>query len=248
MQGYANWQVPLWVDNNRSKKYFDIPLGSKFEISSPISVNGLWEVSYISKDKVYLGWLEDRYLEYYNQVLPTNVVDIEGLQTPELNDAQQYIIWDGVKQVNLCGELCVAQTLKLPLIDILTKWKSVDPPFYKRIFGAGKATGTVHDDIIRMYGLFGRMAQRINLKKYTPRQLSNLVEQYRGVTVSVHLNTVTGALNGSGVLHWVNVLEVVVERVDMGWVRLYNPYSNGEELYSWREFLATTRQPYGVLA
>jgi len=43
------------------------------------------------------------------------------------------------------------------------------------------------------------------------------------------------------------VMEVITERNNMGWVRLYNPYNNGEEWYSWREFLATTRAVYGVI-
>ena len=93
----------------------------------------------------------------------------------------------------------------------------------------------------------GQTSQLIKLPKYTPRIFSEIVKANKGVIVSTHLNTITGALNGGGVGHWVTVREVVVERMDMGWVRVYNPYSNSEEIYSWREFLLTTRAPYGVI-
>lgn len=248
MIGYSNWQAPLYKDESRSVKHLDIPLYARFEVLSPISVNGLWQVEYVSNGKTLIGYIEDRFMEWYEQGMPNEIVDIESLQTPELNDAQQYIFWDGIKQTNMCGEMCVADVLKIPLIDVLTKWRTVDPPFYKRIFPSGKkATGTIHDDIIKMYGLFGHTARRINLPKYTPRIFSELVKNSNGVTVSVHLNTQTGALNGGGVLHWVNVLEVVTERLDMGHVLIYNPFGNAHEWYSWREFLATTRSPYGVI-
>lgn len=249
MQAYSSWQTPLYKDVDRKSKYFDVPLNARFDTVSPISVNGLWEIEYLSKDKLYTGWIEDKYLEFYNHNLHTNVVDLEGIQTPELNDAQQYIFWDGFKRVNMCGELCVAETLKLPLVDILTKWETVDAPFYKRVVPPNKRdVGTVHDDLIRLYGLFGHTAQRLNLKKYTPRLFSELVQNTKRVTVSTRLNTQTGALNGSGILHWCNVVEVIVEGIDMGWVVLYNPFGNRHELYSWREFLATTKSPYGVIA
>lgn len=248
MIGYLNWQAPLWRDESRTTKYFDIPLFGRFEVLSPISVNGMWQIEYISNGKTVTGWLQDKYMEHYVQTLPSNVVDIAALQTPEVNDAAQYIIWDGFKQTNMCGELCVAQIMKVPLIDVLAKWKTVDLPFYRRIFKAtAKATGTGAEDLVKMLGLMGQTSRLINLQKYTPRIFSEIVKANKGVIVSTHLNTITGALNGGGVLHWVNVLEVVVERMDMGWVRVYNPYSNGEEIYSFREFLLTTRAPYGVI-
>lgn len=249
MNAYTNWQAPLFKDESRRAKHLDIPLYGRFLVLSPIAVNGLWLAEYVSNGKTLTGYIEDRFMEWYEEGMPSEIVDIEGLQTPELNDAQQYIIWDGFKQVNMCGELCVANVLNIPLIDILVKWKTVDLPFYKRIFPANKkATGTIHDDIIKMYGLFGQTARRITLPKYTPRIFSELVKASKGVTVSVRLNTQTGALKGEGVLHWVNVLEVVPERLDMGHVLVYNPFGNAHEWYSWREFLATTRSPYGVVA
>lgn len=249
MQAYSNWQAPLYKNVDRIGKYFDLPLNSRFDTVSPIAVNGLWEIEYISKDKLYVGWLDDKYLEFYNQSLPSNVVDLDGIQTPDLNDAQQYIFWDGFKRVNMCGELCVAETLKLPLVDILVKWKSVDLPLYKRIVPVNQRdTGTGPDDLIKLYGVFGQTARKIDLKKYTPRLFSELVQDNKRVTVSTHLNTVSGALNGRGILHWCNVVEVFVEGIDMGWVTLYNPFMNRYEKYSWREFIATTRSPYGVIA
>lgn len=249
MQAYSNWQAPLYKSNARKTKYFDLPLNSRFDTVSPTPINGLWEIEFVSNGKVHNGWLDDKYLEFYNQSLPTNIVDLDGIQTPELNDAQQYIFWDGFKRVNMCGELCVAESLKLPLVDILVKWKSVDPSLYKRIVPVNQRdTGTGPEDIIKLYNLFGQTSRVIDLEKFTPRVFSEMVQDSRRVTVSTHLNTVSGALNGGGILHWCNIIDVFVEGIDMGWVTLYNPFMNRHERYSWREFIATTRSPYGVIA
>ena len=50
-----------------------------------------------------------------------------------------------------------------------------------------------------------------------------------------------------GVLHWV-VLETVMPEGMGGLVHLYNPFTNGMEMYSWGELVASMGQPYGVVA
>lgn len=245
MKSYANWQCPLYKDETRKSKYFDIPLYGRFDTVSPISVNGLWEVEYLSKGKLYTGFIEDRFMEWYLQNMPNNIVDLSPIQTIEPYDGEQYVIWDGKKQYNMCGQICVASILGIPLEELLTQWKEKDPVFYKRIMGGNGSTTS--EDLIKLLGLFGRTSSRLTIPKYTPRLFSELVRENVGVIVSVHLNTVTGALNGSGVLHWAKVLEVYPERLDMGQVLVYNPFGNAEEWYGWREFLATTRSVYGVV-
>ncbi len=243
MESYCNWQTPLWRDETRTTKYFDLPLNSRFRVISPMAVNGLWQVEYNDK----IGWIQDKYLEEYIENLPTNCVDLSGIQTAETNDAQQYIIWDGQKQVNMCGEICAAYIMQIPLDELLIRWKQNSPPLYKRIFGAGKARGTGAEELVELFGIFGYISTTLKLQKYTPRLFADMVARQKGIIVSCHLNTQTGALNGSGVLHWCVVKEVIVDRVDMGWVTVFNPFGNAEERYSWREFLATTRSPYGVV-
>lgn len=245
MEAYCNWQAPLWRDESKKAKFFDLPLNSRFDVISPMPVNGLWQVEYTLNGKVAVGYIEDRFMEHYVRTLPFDLVDMGGLQTPDPNDAQQNIILDGKKRVNMCGQMCTAYVMDKPLDEIFNVWRVKDVPFYKRIFGGNGTTST--DDLIKIFGLFGYVAKPLKLVKYTPRIFSELVNTSRGVIVSTHLNTITGALNGGGALHWCVVMEVIPERMDMGWVRLFNPYGNGEEWYSWREFLATTRAPYGVV-
>lgn len=245
MKAYSNWQAPLWKDETKRIKYFDVPLYGRFEVLSPMAVNNLWRVEYVSKGTTYQGYIEDRFMEWYVQDMPYDIVDLTGIQTLEPYDGEQYVWWDTKKQYNMCGQICVADILDIPLEEVLTKWKTLDVPFYKRVMGSSGATN--NDDLIRLLGLFGRSAQRLVLSKYTPRLFGELVNKSKGVIVSVHLNTQTGALNGSGVLHWVRVIGVEPERLDMGHVLVYNPFGNAEEWYSWREFLATTRSPYGVI-
>ena len=242
MTGWTNWQAPLYKDETKKAKYFDIPLRGMFDVLSPMPVNGLWQVEYAGK----VGYIEDRFFENYVSTLPTNCVDLSGIQTDATNDAAQYIVWNGQKQVNMCGELCCAYIMGIPLEEVLIRWERDALPFYKSVFQSGKARGTGAEELVKLLGMFGYISTPLKMTKYTPRLFAELVKE-RKVIVSTHLNTQTGALNGGGILHWCVVKEVVIDRMDMGWVTVYNPFGNAEELYSWREFLATTRAPYGVV-
>jgi hypothetical protein len=245
MDCYANWQCPLYKDETKKVKFFDLPLYGRFQTISPMAVNGLWHVMYTYKGINFPGYIEDRFVEYYNQNLPYDLVDLRDIQTPEDSDAEQYIIWDAKRQYNMCGQISVAYILGLPLAEVLRKWKELDVPFYKRVMGASGTTGNY--DLIKLLGIFGRVATPLTMKKYTPRLLSELVQNTKAVIVSVHLNTQNGSLVGGKVLHWGIVTKVVCEGLDAGWVEIYNPFTNSIQLLSWREFLATTRAPYGVI-
>jgi len=199
MIGYSNWQSPLWRDESRFTKHLDIPLYGRFEVLSPFSVNGLRQVEYVSNGKPLVGFIEDRFMEYYVQWLPYDLVDMGGLQTPEPNDPQQNIILDGKKRVNMCGQMCVSYVIDKPLDEIFNVWRVKDVPFYKRVMGASGTTGNY--DLIKLLGLFGRTASPLTIKKYTPRLLSELVQNTTGLIVSVHLNTQNGSLVGAKVLH-----------------------------------------------
>lgn len=242
---YSNWQAPLFKDESRRTKHLDIPLYGRFKVVD-FPVGRLWKVEYISNGKTLTGYIEDRFMEWYEENLPHDLVDMRAIQTPETNDAEQYVIWDAKRQYNQCGQICVSYILGLPLADVLEKWKTLDVPFYKRVMGASGKTGNY--DLIRLLDLFGMTASPLTIKKYTPRLFAELVKQAKGVIVSVHLNTSNGSIAGGSVLHWSVVTQVVPEGIEAGWVFLYNPFTNSIQKLSWREFLSTTRSPYGVIA
>jgi hypothetical protein len=79
---------------------------------------------------------------------------------------------------------------------------------------------------------------------YTPRMVAGLANK---AIVSVHIDGQTGRLNGGGILHWVCIVDTFEDRCGYGMVDVYNPYPNRVERYSYAEFLASARAPYGIV-
>jgi len=215
-------------------------LSHKMIVTASGEIDNGFEQVYYGGD---LGWVLSKYLENYDQVLPKDCVDMGDLQTPDENDAQQYIVWNGVKQVNMCGEMCVAFLLNLPLETVLENWRAGSLPFYKRIFGGGRATGTSAEDLMILLALYGK--ESVLLSKILPQYTPELLRPLTCIT-SCRMDTVTGRLNGGGVGHWVVPVTIHAERCGYGYVEIYNPYPNRIEVYSWPEYLASCRQPYGT--
>jgi hypothetical protein len=189
------------------------------------------------------GWMASASLEPYVEGYPKDCVDIAAIQTPAKNDAEQYVVWKGLKQYNLCGQLCVAYLLGLPLSQVLEVWEAKQPSFFKRVFGSGVARGTGDGELLDMLTIFGEVATRYTAKSYTPHALKELAG---GVIAGVKIDTGTGRLRGQGAGHWVVVTDVSEERTGYGLVWIYNPFPNRIEVYSWNEFVASARTPYGV--
>lgn len=234
MKYWTNWQAPL-INATTHKKILDVPL------------NAIVDVNF-EGDEYFVSWrdnhgiMDKKYLEPFVHALPSDCVDMDDIQTPDPNDAAQYILRDGVKQVNMCGQMCMAYLLELPLKTVLDEWQAKDPSMYQRIFRTSKkATGTSDGDLIHMLGLFGEKAHSLTMKKYSPATLKP------SIIASCNIDGGTGALRGAGVLHWVVVVDVVPDRQGFGWIDVFNPFQNCVERYSWREWLASTRNsPYGV--
>jgi hypothetical protein len=236
--GYA----PIMESPVSRIKLADISL--RYIVESLNEVDGEWEkIKWGNK----IGWMKSIYLEEYKETLPKDSVYIKNIQTKDEFDAQQYIDWNGIKQVNMCGQLCVAYLLGLSLSEYLDVWQIKEPSLWKRIFGQGRARGTGPSELIEMMNIFsvdGRLlSDKIDIA-YSPHMLHRLSNS---VIVSVRINSLTGRLNGSGILHWVVVTDSLEERSGYGTVRIYNPYPNRIEEYSFTELLASARSPYGVV-
>jgi len=231
----------------KSVKYFDLNPGVLVENNpQPSDPPGLACVNYTNAEgKEFTGWIKSDCLEPYIENFPKNCVQIEG-QTPNKNDAEQYFVYQGQKQVNACGELCVAYILGEPLAAILATWKVKSPPLWKSIIGQGRMRGTGSGELRNLLEIYDQKPVELSsiLKRYTPASLKNWVE-HGHVIASCNIDSTNGRLRGAGVLHWVVVTEVLPER-QWGTVRVYNPYPNRIEEYSWMEFVNSAHQPYGV--
>jgi hypothetical protein len=211
------------------------------------------EVRYVNEKGTITGWVHGADLEDYVENYPRDCVVIYN-QTPLPNDFEQYFIFNGIKQVNGCGELCVAYVLGISLQELLENWQVKLPLFWKRIFGGGRARGTGSGELQEMFDIYAQESMQlttaiyephIKRSRYTIKGMRRLLEN-GSVIASVNIDGGTGLLRGSGVLHWVVVTKVTPERNGLGFVELYNPAMNRIESYSWLEFISSARQPYGV--
>jgi hypothetical protein len=213
------------------------------------------EVRYITEKGTITGWIHQGDLENYMENYPRDCVVIYN-QTPLPNDFEQYFLLNGIKQVNACGELCVAFVLGISLQELLENWQVKVPAFWKRIFSNGRARGTSSGELREMFDIFAQTSlelttaiyePHIKRSRYTIKGMQSLL-QTGSVIASVNIDGNTGLLRGGGVLHWVVVTKITPERNGLGLVELYNPAMNRIECYSWLEFINSARQPYGVHA
>lgn len=248
---WINWQAPLWDFFIRKRKQFDVPLNTI--VTAGPQQDDMTMISFTNSKGQQNGWVESRFLEPYINQLPVDCVDLSDIQTADPNDAQQYVDWEGYKQVNMCGEICIAYILGVKLSFVLQEWKARQLTLYKRIFGAGRATGTTKEDLTRiMDALAGEAHFNIaNLesvaKKYSPAQLAGLLEKYH-IIAACNINSINGALRSGRIGHWVCVVAVYPDRQGMGWIDVMNPFNNCVERYSWAEWVANTRNyPSGLI-
>jgi hypothetical protein len=211
------------------------------------------EVRYVTENNVFTGWVHEEDLEDYVENYPRDCVVIFN-QTPYPNDFEQYFIYNGAKQVNACGELCVAFVLGISLQELLENWQVKAPSFWKRIFSGGRARGTASSELREMFDIYAQANQELVTALYEPhakrsRYTIKGMQRLLGtgsVIASVSIDNNSGLLRGSGILHWVAVTKVTAERNGLGFVEVYNPAMNRIEVYSWLEFVNSARQPYGV--
>ena len=207
------------------------------------------------KFRNFVGWVYNNYLEEIVEEFPRGVVQIDN-PTPEDYDAAQYIIYNGNTQYNLCGEMCVAYIFGDSVENFLEVWKAKPNSYFQRVFGTGKARGTNAEelkDMVKVYAnsatlyaqnaLHDTMSSRVLL---SPARLRNWLEDGWKYIASVKISGVTGELQPTGILHWVTITKITPDGIGRGWVELYNPFPNQKERYSWKEFVASAGNPYGI--
>ncbi len=258
MRAWVNGSAPLRdVANLSAKPLVVVPERAVVELTSKqASFRGaeLVEVEYKDAQRVWLGWVYAGFIEPYEENYQINCVDL-GEQTANPNDAEQYVLYNKARQVNLCGQICTAFCLEMPLFEFLELLRVKNATLWARIFGgAGKvANGTGVPDLIKFFSAAGMRAESLieslrdetlNRSRYTVSGVKKLLESGK-LIASVRIDH-AGRLKASGILHWVVITKVVPERAGYGFIELYNPFSNRIEVYSWDEFLKSSQMVYGV--
>ena len=260
MRKWATAQAPL-REVSGGRKLCDLPFGSLCDPTGGTytmtygGVSTHWtEVIYPASTRSWRGWVYSPLLEDYDETLHPPVVDIIH-QTPNPTDAAQYMIWLNQVQYNLCGELCVCYITGATLDVFLEEWQISQPNIFKRIFGDGRARGTGPDELNNMLAVFGRpLAPRLgaglhdpllNRPLVTPGRFAQMLEIHRAI-VGVKIDGVTGNLRGGGIPHWVVVDSVIPDGINRGTVKLYNPFPNQMQTYSWDEMVKSMASPSGL--
>lgn len=255
---WVNGFAPMLVrPNPNSTKILDVPERSLVEtigmttqvLDDSISYE---MVNYRTDRKTFTGWIYCGWLEEYIESLPKNCIEIPD-QTPDPRDAEQFFLWLGIRQVNICGEACAAFLLGISLQELLEHWRDQKPSVWRSVFSGSFFRGTSDMEVIGIFEMYAQSATRLtdalrdplqHRTRYTVRGLQRLIST-GDVIASVRIDR-AGRLQPSGTLHWVVITGVDPERAGYGWVELYNPYPNRIERYSWNEFISSARVPYGV--
>jgi hypothetical protein len=234
-----------------------------------------YDVKFTKLDKEFRGWYKASILEEF--IFPTPDTDLTVPENknkvfdlsrpllrlpadPEIDAARkagmtgaQYINikgatgWSKVNH-NLCGEFCAAALGGSDVIPFLKQW-IISYKGAKHILEVDYGTAipdleSMLDVVQKKYEYFQAEASIIPL---TPAYLRKVLDSGRMALIGTGI-TYDGKLKwGSRIRHWV-VIEDLIRVANNGWVRVYNPFSDKEEVYPYNVvFDAATGTVLGLL-
>ncbi len=231
-----------------------------------------YHVGLTKMDRDLDGWFKADLLEAYDLPTPENdpsiaknAENIFDLAQPKLRapadpeiaqalarrSAAQYIDLKAVlgwnkQHFNLCGEFCVAAIFGEDIIPLLKRWKaSYDKA--QTILSRNRGTTLIDlQSILRLNGPEGEIFQySSSVAPTAPRRIREMLAAGRMAITGVTISSRSGKLEPrGGVQHWVVLVDIVPVGTS-GWVRLYNPFMNREEVYAYDLFLEAFRR-FGI--
>ncbi|MFP2903643.1 SH3 domain-containing protein [Pyxidicoccus sp. 3LFB2] len=167
---------------------------------------------------------------------------------------------------NLCGPLAVGASLGLTPQQALTLFKGSDGVLSESVLNGGGTTAG--GSLMKMYGAAGWTSEYVAGAMTQPEDMARLIAEGKQLIAVVNIDTkgADGMLRDfddstKQVAHWVNVRAVEEDAQGNWMVRVYNPFENREEVYSWEDFEASwnktggtdaegnpwTNRPYGMV-
>jgi hypothetical protein len=153
---------------------------------------------------------------------------------------------------NLCGPLAVGASLGLTPQQSLTLFRDSNGDVSEaRLKGRGT---TNNADLEKMYAAAGWTAEYTAGAMTRPEDMARFLSEGKQLVALVNIDTgggVDGMLRDfddstKTVAHWVNVRAVERDANGEWMVRVYNPFQNREEVYSWDEFEASWNKTGGT--
>lgn len=252
----TNSQAPLRDSVGKGKKLLNIPKGSVVNLLEIVpdveyfKLNTLWlEVEY----RGFQGFSYAGFFDKYENRLLQNVVDLSGLQTPDEYDAKQYVLIDGKKKYNMCGEISCAYIMGMGLKEILNGWSREKPNTVSRIFKGSVDRGTSAQTLVGLLDSFGVKSKTISscfrdpLLKRTIFTLQRAFESLKDNHIILGVKIGRDGLIGHGNIgHWIVLTEIEMYG-EQGVCTVFNPYDNCYEIYSWEDLVSANAGIDGVV-
>ncbi|QAT88395.1 hypothetical protein EJ065_6870 [Corallococcus coralloides] len=175
----------------------------------------------------------------------------------QVGSAAQYIdlekaLGPGWRQIhyNLCGPLAVGASLGMSPKEALTAFAATSAGILN---GGGTTTATPLETVYEARGwTTGYTSGAASMP--APEDMARMLEDGKALIALVNIDTkgADGMLSlfddsTKAVAHWVNV-RAVEDNGKGGWtVRVYNPFENREEIYSWEDFEASWGKNGGMV-
>lgn len=170
--------------------------------------------------------------------LPSDPEIAEAIQAKR--NAVQYInvnkaIGRNKVSFNLCGQFCIATLCGVDVIPLLKRWYETGIVRAKTVLENDR--GTVIYDLQSMLSLYNQKSELFtpepSIAPATPAYLEKMLKSGKKAILGIGItNKGECSVNGS-IRHWI-VVEDIVRMGNGGWVRIYNPFFNREEVYPYR--------------
>ncbi|NTX56669.1 hypothetical protein [Myxococcus sp. CA039A] len=174
---------------------------------------------------------------------------------------------------NLCGELSALSVMGMELVDGLTRFANLGSDYRGILSNGEMLTNSTHlETFLASEGwrIVGQQAGSENdptmtdldgnfsatntynnnhAQNPTPEAAQRILDDGGALMVLVNID---GADNGmlesvrtsdQDITHWVSVVDITENAQGQTYVRVYNPYQNREEVYSWADFKAAWQSP-----
>ncbi len=167
-----------------------------------------------------------------HEIADTKALKYTGAQYINIVD----VLKKSLRHYCLCGEFCVSTLAGQDIIPALQQWKASGYWRVNEILNNCKE-GTGIGDLQSMLKLFALQGEPYSSMPTTIQQIKDRLASGQFTITGCRINS-GGKVKANGtILHWV-VLEDVLPVGNGGWVRIYNPFNNCEEVYPYDLFLS----------
>jgi hypothetical protein len=145
---------------------------------------------------------------------------------------------------SLCGEFCVAALSGRDVLPMLKAW--LDSKFWRApAIMKDPHEGTSVTDLESLLAVVGMKGEIYKSIPTSPQLIKDRLASGQFAIVGCGINSAGRVKSNGKIRHWV-VLEDVIPCDNSGWVRIYNPFYNREEVYNYSLFMASAGVGAGI--